>query len=100
MTLHAIAEAQKAGGQAVFIDAEHAFDRIYAAKLGIKLEDLIISQPDNGDQALEIADNLIRSGAMVWYSCPSFVIFSMLLKNVQKDLKFLQLLKLKTKTMQ
>lgn len=64
LTLHAIAEAQKAGGQAVFIDAEHAFDRTYAAKLGIKLEDLIISQPDNGEQALEIADNLIRSGAV------------------------------------
>ncbi|QDP84948.1 recombinase RecA [Chryseobacterium sp. SNU WT5] len=64
LTLHAIAEAQKLGGIAAFIDAEHAFDRGYAAKLGIKLEDLIISQPDNGEQALEIADNLIRSGAV------------------------------------
>ncbi len=64
LTLHAIAEAQKLGGIAAFIDAEHAFDRSYAAKLGIKLEDLIISQPDNGEQALEIADNLIRSGAV------------------------------------
>lgn len=64
LTLHAIAEAQKNGGTAVFIDAEHAFDRSYAAKLGINLEDLIISQPDNGEQALEIADNLIRSGAI------------------------------------
>lgn len=62
LTLHAIAEAQKAGGIAAFIDAEHAFDRHYAAKLGIDLENLIISQPDNGEQALEIADNLIRSG--------------------------------------
>ncbi|MBF1097923.1 MAG: recombinase RecA, partial [Riemerella sp.] len=64
LTLHAIAEAQKAGGIAAFIDAEHAFDRSYAAKLGIDLENLIISQPDNGEQALEIADNLIRSGAI------------------------------------
>ena len=64
LTLHAIAEAQKAGGIAAFIDAEHAFDRHYAAKLGINLDDLIISQPDNGEQALEIADNLIRSGAI------------------------------------
>jgi len=64
LTLHAIAEAQKAEGKAVFIDAEHAFDRTYAAKLGINLEDLIISQPDNGEQALEIADNMIRSGAV------------------------------------
>ena len=64
LTLHAIAEAQKAGGIAAFIDAEHAFDRGYARKLGINLDDLIISQPDNGEQALEIADNLIRSGAV------------------------------------
>ena len=58
LTLHAIAEAQKAGGIAAFIDAEHAFDRFYAEKLGVQTEDLIISQPDNGEQALEIADNL------------------------------------------
>ncbi|MET3732572.1 recombinase RecA [Moheibacter stercoris] len=64
LTLHAIAEAQKAGGIAAFIDAEHAFDRIYAEKLGVDVENLIISQPDNGEQALEIADNLIRSGAI------------------------------------
>ena len=64
LTLHAIAEAQKAGGIAAFIDAEHAFDRGYAKKLGISLDELIISQPDNGEQALEIADNLIRSGAI------------------------------------
>ncbi len=64
LTLHAIAEAQKKGGIAAFIDAEHAFDRFYAEKLGIDLESLIISQPDNGEQALEIADNLIRSGAI------------------------------------
>ncbi|WP_029036323.1 recombinase RecA [Salinimicrobium xinjiangense] len=64
LTLHAIAEAQKAGGIAAFIDAEHAFDRFYAEKLGIDLENLIISQPDNGEQALEITDNLIRSGAI------------------------------------
>ncbi|WP_424492860.1 recombinase RecA [Salinimicrobium sp. GXAS 041] len=64
LTLHAIAEAQKAGGIAAFIDAEHAFDRFYAEKLGIDLDNLIISQPDNGEQALEIADNLIRSGAI------------------------------------
>ena len=64
LTLHAFAEAQKAGGIAAFIDAEHAFDRGYAKKLGINLDDLIISQPDNGEQALEIADNLIRSGAV------------------------------------
>ncbi|MFC6860628.1 recombinase RecA [Zunongwangia atlantica] len=64
LTLHAIAEAQKDGGIAAFIDAEHAFDRFYAEKLGIDIENLIISQPDNGEQALEIADNLIRSGAI------------------------------------
>tara|TARA_R110002072_G_scaffold235697_10_gene393436 strand:- start:9019 stop:10026 length:1008 start_codon:yes stop_codon:yes gene_type:complete len=64
LTLHAIAESQKAGGIAAFIDAEHAFDRGYAAKLGVDIENLIISQPDNGEQALEIADNLIRSGAI------------------------------------
>jgi recombination protein RecA len=64
LTLHAIAEAQKKGGIAAFIDAEHAFDRIYAEKLGIDIENLIISQPDNGEQALEITDNLIRSGAI------------------------------------
>ncbi|MRT15581.1 recombinase RecA [Vitellibacter sp. q18] len=64
LTLHAIAEAQKKGGIAAFIDAEHAFDRIYAEKLGVDIENLIISQPDNGEQALEIADNLIRSGAI------------------------------------
>lgn len=64
LTLHAIAEAQKAGGIAAFIDAEHAFDRTYAGKLGVDLENLIISQPDNGEQALEIAENLVRSGAL------------------------------------
>ncbi|HLV47124.1 MAG TPA: recombinase RecA [Flavobacterium sp.] len=64
LTLHAIAEAQKAGGIAAFIDAEHAFDRFYAEKLGIDIDNLIISQPDNGEQALEIAENLIRSGAI------------------------------------
>ncbi|SFG89955.1 recombinase RecA [Pontibacter chinhatensis] len=64
LTLHCIAEAQKKGGLAAFIDAEHAFDRIYAQKLGIDTENLLISQPDNGEQALEIADHLIRSGAI------------------------------------
>jgi len=64
LTLHAIAEAQKAGGIAAFIDAEHAFDRFYAGNLGVDIDNLIISQPDNGEQALEIADNLIRSGAI------------------------------------
>ena len=64
LTLHAIAEAQKNGGIAAFIDAEHAFDRYYAESLGIDVENLIISQPDNGEQALEITDNLIRSGAI------------------------------------
>ncbi len=64
LTLHAMAEAQKKGGLAAFIDAEHAFDRNYAEKLGVDIENLIISQPDNGEQALEIADNLIRSGAI------------------------------------
>ena len=64
LTLHAIAEAQKAGGIAAFIDAEHAFDRFYADKLGVDIDNLIISQPDHGEQALEIADNLIRSGAI------------------------------------
>ena len=64
LTLHAIAECLKAGGIAAFIDAEHAFDRFYAEKLGVDLGELVISQPDNGEQALEIADNLIRSGAV------------------------------------
>ena len=64
LTLHAIAECQKGGGIAAFIDAEHAFDRFYAEKLGVDLGELVISQPDNGEQALEIADNLIRSGAV------------------------------------
>ena len=64
LTLHAISEAQRMGGIAAFIDAEHAFDRFYAEKAGVNTEELIISQPDNGEQALEIADNLIRSGAI------------------------------------
>ncbi|WP_299289257.1 recombinase RecA [uncultured Mucilaginibacter sp.] len=64
LAIHAIAESQKKGGIAAFIDAEHAFDRFYAQKLGVDIENLLISQPDNGEQALEIADNLIRSGAI------------------------------------
>ena len=64
LTLHAIAECQKKGGIAAFIDAEHAFDRYYAKNLGVDIDNLIISQPDHGEQALEIADNLIRSGAI------------------------------------
>ncbi len=64
LAIHAIAEVQKQGGIAAFIDAEHAFDQFYAEKLGVDTENLLISQPDNGEQALEIADNLIRSGAI------------------------------------
>jgi recombination protein RecA len=64
LAIHAIAEAQKKGGIAAFIDAEHAFDKFYAKKLGVDVENLLMSQPDNGEQALEIADNLIRSGAI------------------------------------
>ncbi|GAE85103.1 recombinase RecA [Bacteroides reticulotermitis] len=64
LAIHAIAEAQKAGGIAAFIDAEHAFDRFYAAKLGVDIDNLLISQPDNGEQALEIAEQLIRSSAI------------------------------------
>ncbi|MCB9224395.1 MAG: recombinase RecA [Crocinitomicaceae bacterium] len=64
VAIHAIAECQKQGGIAAFIDAEHAFDRFYAEKLGVDTDNLLISQPDNGEQALEIADNLIRSGAI------------------------------------
>lgn len=64
LAIHAIAECQKQGGIAAFIDAEHAFDQFYAQKLGVDLSNLLISQPDNGEQALEIADNLIRSGAV------------------------------------
>ncbi|MBQ4287418.1 MAG: recombinase RecA, partial [Bacteroidales bacterium] len=64
LAIHAIAEAQKTGGIAAMIDAEHAFDRTYAKALGVNLDTLLISQPDNGEQALEIADNLIRSGAV------------------------------------
>ncbi|GGZ98007.1 hypothetical protein GCM10007162_12790 [Ignatzschineria ureiclastica] len=64
LTLHVIAEAQKAGGTAAFIDAEHALDPTYAAKLGVDVENLYIAQPDNGEQALEITDTLVRSGAI------------------------------------
>lgn len=64
LAIHAIAESQKQGGIAAFIDAEHAFDRFYAERLGVDVENLLISQPDNGEQALEIAENLIRSGAI------------------------------------
>src|SRR5574344_1095930 len=64
LAIHAIAESQKKGGIAAFIDAEHAFDRFYAEKLGVNTAELLVSQPDNGEQALEIADNLIRSGAI------------------------------------
>lgn len=64
LAIHAIAECQKKGGICAIIDAEHAFDRFYSENLGVKTEDLLISQPDNGEQALEIADNLIRSGAI------------------------------------
>lgn len=64
LAIHAIAEAQKTGGMAAIIDAEHAFDPLYAQKLGVKIDDLLISQPDNGEQALEITENLIRSGAL------------------------------------
>lgn len=64
LAIHAIAECQKQGGIAAFIDAEHAFDRFYAEQLGVNTEELLISQPDNGEQALEIAENLIRSGAI------------------------------------
>lgn len=64
LAIHAIAESQKKGGIAAFIDAEHAFDKFYAKRLGVDIENLLISQPDNGEQALEIADNLIRSGAI------------------------------------
>src|SRR5512133_3169208 len=64
LALHAIAEAQKEGGSAAFIDAEHALDPTYAEKLGVKVDDLLVSQPDTGEQALEIADTLIRSGAI------------------------------------
>ncbi|MEI7983072.1 MAG: recombinase RecA [Bacteroidota bacterium] len=64
LALHAIAESQKSGGIAAFIDAEHAFDRFYAQKLGVDVENLLVSQPDNGEQALEITENLIRSGAI------------------------------------
>lgn len=64
LAIHAIAESQKSGGIAAFIDAEHAFDRFYAQKLGVDVENLLVSQPDNGEQALEITENLIRSGAI------------------------------------
>src|SRR5439155_8585536 len=64
LAIHAIANAQRNGGIAAFIDAEHAFDRSYAQKLGVDIENQLISQPDNGEQALEIAENLIRSGAI------------------------------------
>ena len=64
LALHAVAQAQKAGGEAAFIDAEHALDPIYAATLGVDVDSLLVSQPDNGEQALEIAEALVRSGAI------------------------------------
>src|SRR5688500_6580051 len=64
LALHAVAEGQKSGGICAFVDAEHALDPVYARKLGVKVEDLLISQPDSGEQALEIADTLVRSGAI------------------------------------
>src|SRR5262249_2840866 len=64
LALHVIAEAQKSGGVGAFIDAEHALDPVYASKLGVDLDDLLVSQPDTGEQALEIADTLVRSGAV------------------------------------
>ncbi len=64
LALSVVAEAQKKGGICAFIDAEHALDPVYARKLGVKVEDLLISQPDDGEQALEIADTLVRSGAI------------------------------------
>ncbi|MGQ3032138.1 MAG: ATPase domain-containing protein, partial [Ferrovibrionaceae bacterium] len=64
LTLHVVAEAQKKGGTCAFVDAEHALDPTYARKLGVNLDDLLISQPDTGEQALEIADTLVRSGAV------------------------------------
>ena len=64
LAIHAIAEVQKQGGIAAIVDAEHAFDQFYAKSLGVDIDNLLISQPDNGEQALEIADNLIRSGAV------------------------------------
>ena len=65
LAIHAIAEAQKAGGIAAFIDAEHAFDRFYASKLGVNIDDLYISQPDNGEQALEIAEQLLSTSSLL-----------------------------------
>ena len=64
LALHVIAEAQKLGGEAAFIDAEHALDPVYAKKLGVNIDDLIVSQPDTGEQALEITESLVRSGAL------------------------------------
>ena len=64
LALHVIAEAQKSGGVCAFVDAEHALDTVYAKKLGVDLDDLLVSQPDNGEQALEITDTLVRSGAI------------------------------------
>ncbi|HBQ48687.1 MAG TPA: DNA recombination/repair protein RecA, partial [Hyphomonas atlantica] len=64
LSLHSVAEAQKNGGVCAFIDAEHALDPVYAGKLGVDLDDLLVSQPDTGEQALEIADTLVRSGAV------------------------------------
>ena len=75
MTLHAIAECQKIGGTCAFVDAEHALDPLYAEKLGVNVEDLLVSQPDTGEQALEITDMLVRSGAVdmvcLLYTSPS-----------------------------
>ena len=72
LALHVVAEAQKLGGVCGFVDAEHALDPVYARKLGVALDDLLISQPDTGEQALEITDTLVRSGALdVWWWTPS-----------------------------
>ena len=71
LTLHAIAEVQKSGGVAAFVDAEHALDPVYAASLGVDIENLLVSQPDTGEMALEIVDQLVRSAACLLYTSPS-----------------------------
>lgn len=86
MALHAIAEAQKAGGTAAFIDAEHALDPKYAAALGVNIDDLLLSQPDTGEQALEIADALVSSGAVdIWLSIQLLLLFLVPKSKVKWD---------------
>ena len=85
MALHAVAEAQKQGGIAAFIDAEHALDTVYARKMGVNCDELVVSQPDTGEQALEITDMLVRSGAIDVLVIDSVAAFGASGRNRRRD---------------